>query len=143
TRCILAPRSRERDAPATAGETPALQNAPGCLLLTADCLPPTADCLLPTAYCLLLTAYCLSIGARHVGMVVGVGRLLIGRRRILLESFHRHLDRLLELRIVALAYQLGIKLDLEVRGDAMVLHFPLAFGSVDGPARGGNETAVH
>ena len=92
---------------------------------------------------LLPTAHCPLKGARQMRMVVGVGRLLVLRRRILLERLHGHLHRLLELRIVASRTSFGSS-STSMSG-AMpwfsTSHSP--FGPVDGPARRGDGAAVH
>ncbi len=67
-------------------------------------------------------------------MVVGIGRARIHRRRMRLQLLQQHLHRFFQLRIVAFAHQLGILPDFDVRGDAVVLHFPVAVQSADGPA---------
>jgi energy-coupling factor transporter ATP-binding protein EcfA2 len=60
------------------------------------------------------------------GVVVGVGRSLEVRSRMLLEFLHQEFHRLFELRVVALAHEFGILPDRHVRRDAVVLHVPVA-----------------
>ena len=40
-------------------------------------------------------------------------------------------------------FRFGIEFDLDVRRDAVILDFPLAFGPENRPTRGGDEAAVY
>src|SRR5262249_37446976 len=69
-------------------------------------------------------------------------RPFVGRERILLELLQDDLDRLLELRVVALPPRLWIELDLEVGCDAVILDLPLALEAVERDARCRHAAAV-
>src|SRR5947209_20587251 len=76
-------------------------------------------------------------------VVVGVGGLFDLGGWMLGEFGQRELDRFLQLRVAALAHQLGILFNGVVGLDAVVLHVPLACGREKRYAGGRNVAAIH
>ena len=61
---------------------------------------------------------------------------------MLFQLLHHHLDRFVELRVVALALGRRVEIDFIVWGDAVILNFPLAFEAVDSGSRRRDVAAV-
>src|SRR5438132_8402443 len=71
-------------------------------------------------------------------VVIGKSRPLGDFRRVLLQFRQHHLDRLLQLWVMAFTHRLGIELHFNVRRHAAVLHVPAAIGEPDPHARSGH-----
>src|SRR5579885_127080 len=83
------------------------------------------------------------LATRAAVVIVRIDGLLELLRRVPGEQAQGDLDGLLKLRVVALADELRVVLDFNVRSDAVVLDLPLALQPVDGDARRGDMPAVH
>ncbi len=76
-------------------------------------------------------------------VVVRVRRTLDLGQGMLFQLLHDHLDRLLQLSIVALTVSGGVEIDFDIGRDAVVFDLPFAVQAIDGSARGGDVAAVN
>src|SRR6185437_9346333 len=79
---------------------------------------------------------------RQYRLEIGIRWCRIRRLRMLAQLLHQIGDGAFELRIVPRALGLRIVVDVDIRRDAAVLDFPIAFQSSQRPARRGDGTAV-
>ena len=76
-------------------------------------------------------------------LVVGIGRLLVIRQRVLFKFVQNNLHGFFQLRIVSSAPELRIIFYFDIRGDTPVLDFPVAGQSVNRPAGCCDGATVH
>src|SRR5690242_19351610 len=82
-------------------------------------------------------------GDRTTTVIIGIGRLLVCRWRILLQVRQQNLNGFLELWVVTFSHRFWIELHLYVRRNALVFHFPLVVGCPETTAGSGHDTSVH
>src|SRR5689334_17709088 len=75
-------------------------------------------------------------------VIVGIWRTLDLRLRVIFQFLHHNLDGFFQLRIFPLPPGRRIEINFDIGCNAMVLHFPLAFQTIDRRARSSHSTAV-
>src|SRR5271170_4953102 len=75
-------------------------------------------------------------------MIIRIRWPLILRQGMLLQLLHHDLDCLIELRVVSLAIGSRVEIDFDVWSYSVILHFPLAFETIDSAPRRRHMTSV-